>query len=141
MESIDSFTDPTYLRPLRDGLMSRYLQKDNGAALPYGLSGIYEQAIPSYDHPAERQRFPQFFEIWALLKKEVSAEFVASVWKGWIGAMVLDGITRNSKWFNVLAGGRFALYYERLRSFLQQQYRHLVSDGTVGLNNKRPLNW
>ncbi len=101
--------------------MSGTLQKDNASALPYGLSGIYEQALPSSNHPVERQRFLKFFGVWALLKKEVSAEFVSSVLEGWTEAMVLDVNTRNSKWFNVLAVGRYALYHERLRSFLQQR--------------------
>jgi tetratricopeptide (TPR) repeat protein len=101
--------------------MSGTLQKDNAAALPHGLSGIYERALPSSDHPAERQRFLEFFGVWALLKKEVSAEFVSSALEGWTEAKVLDEITRNSKWFNVLAGGRYSLYHERLRSFLQQR--------------------
>jgi hypothetical protein len=121
MEFTNNITDPTYLRSIRDGLHCGSFQRDNAAALPDGLSGIYEQALPASDHPAERQRFLQFFGVWALLKKEVSSEFVSSVLEGWTEAMVFDKITRNSKWFNMLAGGRYALYHERLRSFLQQR--------------------
>jgi hypothetical protein len=120
MESINSFTDPTYLRAIRDGLLSGIFHEDNTATPPYGLSGIYEQALPVSQHPAKRQRFLDFFGVWALLKKEVSAEFVAFVLEVWTEAMVLDEITRNSKWFNVLSGGRYALYHKRLRSFFSR---------------------
>jgi len=121
MRTKQNFNDPSYLRSIRDGLHSGSFQSDNAAALPFGLSGIYEQAMPVFLHPAERKRFLEFFGVWALLKKEVSAEFVSTVLEGWTEAMVLNEITRNSKWFNVLAGGRYALYHERLRSFLQQR--------------------
>jgi tetratricopeptide (TPR) repeat protein len=121
MDLIKSSTDPTYLRSIRDGLISGTLHIDKAAPLPFGLSGIYEESLPASNHPAERQRFLEFFGVWALLKKEVSAEFVATILEGWTELKVLDEITRNSKWFNVLAGGRYALYHERLRSFLQQR--------------------
>ena len=39
-------TDPTYLRYIVDGLDSHTIQQENLAALPQGLIGIYEEALP-----------------------------------------------------------------------------------------------
>ena len=38
--------DPTYLRIIFDGLDSHTLNKGNAPALPLGLIGIYEEALP-----------------------------------------------------------------------------------------------
>ncbi len=121
MDSHRNYTDPTYLRSIRDGLQMGSLHIENSLALPFGLSGIYENAMPASDHPEERQSFLDFFGVWACLRKEVSTEFVASILVGWTEAKVLDEINRNSKWFNVAEGGRYTLYHERLQIFILQK--------------------
>jgi len=53
--------DPTYLRTIHDGLLSGSVHKDNASALPQGVN------------VNQRKKFLEFFAVWALLKKEVSA--------------------------------------------------------------------
>ncbi|MEY4861886.1 MAG: hypothetical protein RL059_1590, partial [Bacteroidota bacterium] len=63
-----TFTDPTYLRTIYDGLLPGTLHKENASALPAGLVGIYEEALPPANQVNERQKFLEFFSVWALLK-------------------------------------------------------------------------
>jgi len=112
--------DPTYLRSIYDGLISGALFKDNASALPAGLVGIYEEALPPESLLNERKLVLEFFTVWALLKKEVSAAFVAPL-LGWTEDQILFYIARYSKWFNSFVGGKYILYHERLRSFILQK--------------------
>jgi len=118
-----NFIDPTYLRTIYDGLLSGTLQKDNASALPAGLVGIYEEFLPPASHVKERQKFLEFFSGWAVLKKEGSTSFVSQL-LAWPEEQVLDYITRYSKWFNSPTSGKYALYHERLRSFILQKISH-----------------
>jgi hypothetical protein len=113
--------DPTYLRTIYDGLHSGTMHKDNAATLPIGLIGIYEEALPPSSNVNERKMILEFFGIWALVKKEVSAAFVASLLEGWTEALVLEYIGKYSKWFNSPVSGKYVLYHERLRSFSIQK--------------------
>jgi hypothetical protein len=113
--------DPTYLRTIVDGLSSGALLKDNPSSLPQGLAGVYEDAIPQASQVNERKKFLEFFGVWALMKKEVSAEFVVSLLDGWSEEKVLAYIGRYSKWFNSPASGLYALYHERFRAFVLQK--------------------
>ena len=45
-----SHIDPSYLRTIHDGLQSGSLHPDNASALPDGLTGLYESALPA-DRP------------------------------------------------------------------------------------------
>lgn len=112
------FTDPTYLRTIHDGLLSGSVHKDNLSALPQGLVGMYEEALPPASNVNERKKFLEFFAVWALLKKEVNAEFVVPLLEGWTVEQVIDYIAQNSKWFNSPVSGKYVLYHERLRTFL-----------------------
>ena len=115
-------TDPTYLRAIHDSLLSGMLHKDNASALPMGLVGMYEEALPLASHANEREKFLAFFAVWALLKKEVGAGFVVPLLKGWTENQVLDYIGRYSKWFNSPESGKYVLYHERFRAFLLQKF-------------------
>jgi len=119
-----NFTDPTYLRTIYDGLLSGTLHKDNASALPIGLVGIYEEAMPPASNVNERKEFLEFFAVWALLKKEVSAEFVTPLLAGWTEEQVIDYIAQYSKWFNSPLSGKYVLYHERLRTFVLQKVSH-----------------
>lgn len=143
------YTDPTYLRTIHDGLVSGTFHKDNASALPEGLIGIYEDALPSANHVKERQKFLEFFSAWALLKKEVSIDFVASL-LGWPEEQVLDYIARYSKWFNAPTSGKYVLYHERLRSFVLQKISHnqfsacnetIIKLGQDALENRSGDEW
>ena len=71
--------EPTYLRYIYDGLAKGTIHPDNASALPEGLIGLYEEAFDENTPVTERQKSLQRFTVWALLKKEVSANFVAEV--------------------------------------------------------------
>jgi tetratricopeptide (TPR) repeat protein len=113
--------DPTYLRTIHDGLLSGAIHKDNASTLPIGLIGIYEEALPHASNVNKRRKFLEFFAVWALLKKEVSAAFVVPLLEGWTEEHILDYISQYSKWFNSPVSGKYVLYHERLRSFLLQK--------------------
>ena len=111
--------DPTYLRSVNNGLISGALFKDNASALPAGLVGMYEEALPQANRILERQTVLEFLTVWALLKKEVSAAFVAPL-LSWTEEQVLNYIARYSNWFNAPVVGKYILYHERLRIFILQ---------------------
>jgi hypothetical protein len=113
--------DPTYLRTINDGLLSGAINKDNASALPIGLIGVYEKALPPANNVNERKKFLEFFVVWALLKKEVSAGFVVDLLEGWAEDQVIDFIAQYSKWFNSPVSGKYVLYHERLRTFILQR--------------------
>ena len=115
--------DPTFLRTIFDGLVSGSLHKDNTSALPAGLVGIYEEALPPESNVNKRKKFLEFFAVWTLLKKEVSAAFVSQV-LGWTEKRVLDYIALYSKWFNTPLTGKYVIYHERFRSFVIQKISH-----------------
>ena len=121
MSTKPNHTDPTYLRTIHDGLLTGVVHKDNASALPMGLVGMYEEALPASVNVNERKKFLEFFSIWALLKKEVSAEFVLLLLEGWTEEEVIDYIAQYSKWFNSPVSGKYVLYHERLRTFILQK--------------------
>ena len=85
-----NFNDPTYLRSIYDGLSAGSINKDNATALPIGLVGVYEEALPPGSNVKERKKFLEFFGVWAVLKKEVSAAFVLPLLEGWTEQEVID---------------------------------------------------
>lgn len=114
-------TDPTYLRTIHDGLLLGTIHKDNASNLPIGLIGMYEEALPPASNVNERKKFLEFFSVWALLKKEVSAAFVVPLLEGWTEEHVLDYISEYSKWFNSPESGKYVLYHERFRSYIMMR--------------------
>ena len=129
--------DPTYLRTIHDGLVTGSVNKDNASSLPYGLVGLYEEALPPLTNAADRQKFNEFFAVWALLKKEVSTSFMVPLLEHWfirdvnIGGgqtqfnrkeqQVTKYLAGYSKWFNSPSTGLYRLYHERLSSFVLQK--------------------
>lgn len=120
--------DPTYLRTIHDGLLSGAIHKDNASTLPIGLIGIYEEALPPESNVNDRKKFLEFFAVWALLKKEVSASFVVPLLEGWTEEQVLNFISRFSKWFNSPVSGKYALYHERIRAFILSKIDNSIID-------------
>jgi len=113
--------EPTYLRYIADGLAKGAIHPDNASALPDGLIGLYEDAFSENLSAVERQKLLNQFAIWALLKKEVGANFVAEV-LGEQEEDILNFIATYSKWFNSPEPGKYQLYHERLRVFLLQKF-------------------
>jgi tetratricopeptide (TPR) repeat protein len=114
------YLEPTYLRYIYDGLAKGELQPSNAADLPVGLIGLYEEAFDQGKRVGERQELLERFAIWALLKKEVSAEFVAKLLHE-PEEEILSFIATYSAWFNSPESGKYQLYHERLRVFILQK--------------------
>ena len=142
--------DPTYLRTIRDGLVTGSVNKDNASSLPYGLVGVYEGALPPLTNAADRQKFNELFAVWALLKKEVSAAFTAPLLAGWTEDQVIGYIAQYSKWFNSPVSGMYVLYHERLRTFVLQKISQdhlsrcnhaLIQQSSLALQSKSGDEW
>ncbi len=112
--------EPSYLRYIYDGLEKGELHPDNAAVLPEGLTGLYEAAFEESKTARERQVLLKTFAIWALLKKEVSAEFVAEILDVPTQEIV-DFIATYSSWFTSPESGKYQLYHERLKVYLLQK--------------------
>ena len=126
------YLEPTYLRYIYDGLVKGSIHPENAAELPDGLIGMYEEAFDERTSVVERQKLLQRFAIWALLKKEVSAAFVAEV-LGDTEDEIQNFISTYSAWFNSPESGKYQLYHERLKVYLLQK----LSEGEVAeLNSK-----
>ena len=112
--------EPTYLRYIYDGLLKGSIHPENAAELPEGLIGLYEEAFDERTSVVERQKLLKRFAIWALLKKEVSAAFIAEV-LGDSEDEIQDFISTYSAWFNSPESGKYQLYHERLKVYLLQK--------------------
>jgi hypothetical protein len=112
--------EPTYLRYIYDGLLKGSIHPENAAELPDGLIGLYDEAFDERTSVVERQKLLERFAIWALLKKEVSAAFVAEV-LGDTDDKIQDFISTYSAWFNSPESGKYQLYHERLKVYLLQK--------------------
>jgi len=115
-----SHLEPTYLRYIYDGLVKGSIHPENAAELPDGLIGLYEEAFDERTSVVERQKLLERFAIWALLKKEVSAGFIAEV-LGDTEDEIQDFISTYSAWFNSPESGKYQLYHERLKVYLLQK--------------------
>lgn len=112
--------EPTFLRYIYDGLEKGELHPDNTAALPEGMTGLYEAAFDESKPARERQKLLKTFAVWALLKKEVSAQFVAEILEV-PTQEIIDFIATYSSWFTSPESGKYQLYHERLKVFLLQK--------------------
>jgi len=121
---MNNIIDPTYLRTIYDSLVVGAIHKDNASALPFGLDGIYEEALPAKINFNGRKKFLDFFAVVALLKKEVSLSFLFRLLHGWSEEQVAGYIAQYSKWFNSPVSGRYVLYHERLRKYILQRISH-----------------
>ncbi len=118
--------EPTYLRYIYDGLVNGHIHQENAAELPEGIIGLYENAFDDCTSVIERQKLLRRYAIWALLKKAMSAAFVADV-LGETELQIQEFIYNNSAWFNSPESGQYQLYHERLKVYLLQK----VSDSLI----------
>ena len=118
--------EPTYLRYIYDGLIKGSIHPENEAELPEGLIGMYEEAFDERQPVYKRQQLLERFAIWALLKKEVSAQFVSEVLNQ-SEDEIQEFIATCSAWFNSPESGKYQLYHERLKVYLLQK----LSEGEV----------
>jgi len=147
---MNNIIDPTYLRTIYDGLLVGAIHKDNSSALPFGLDGIYEEALPAEINFNGRKKFLEFFAVVALLKKEVSLDFVFRLLQGWPEEQVTGYIAQYSKWFNSPVSGRYVLYHDRLRKYILQRISHdhfircndnIINECKIALNLKVGDEW
>ena len=131
-----SHLEPSYLRYIYDGLEKGELHPDNATALPEGLIGLYEAAFEENKPARERQKLLNTFASWALLKKEVSAQFVAEILDV-PTQEIIDFIATYSNWFTSPESGKYQLYHERLKVYLLQK----LSEGEVIVLNKRIIHF
>jgi hypothetical protein len=131
--------EPTYLRYIYDGLIKGSIHPENAAELPEGLIGLYEEAFDERTSVLERQKLLHRFAIWALLKKEVSEDFVAEVLQQPVEE-IHDFISTYSAWFNSPESGKYQLYHERLKVYLLQKSTkkeiEILNQSIISLLNK-----
>jgi hypothetical protein len=128
--------DPSYIRSIRDGIIKGNIEANNQEALQDGLIGLYDKELfPPTMKWKERKEILQFFLVFALAQKEISADFAAQV----LGDMwynlsdentskeekrlqrVNDLIQLHSKRFGSAGGGKYRLYHERFRVYILQK--------------------
>jgi hypothetical protein len=112
--------DPTYLRYIYDNLIKGSIHSENESELPDGLIGLYEEAFEEHLPIMKRQQLLKRFALFVLLKKEVSAAFVAEV-LGEREDAILEFINTYSSWFNSPESVKYHLYHERLKVYLLQK--------------------
>jgi hypothetical protein len=124
--------EPTYLRFIYDGLIKGSIHPENAAELPEGLIGLYEEAFDEKQPVHIRQQLLERFAIWALLKKEVTAQFIAEVLNQ-SEEEIQEFIATYSAWFNSTESGKYQLYHERLKIYLLQK----LSEGEVHMLHEK----
>jgi hypothetical protein len=112
--------EPTYLRYVHDHLKKGFLSADNAANLPHGFTGIFEERFEEDISVKEKQKQLQIFTCFALIKKEVSPQFVASILNKEEQDIIVF-IEANSNWFNSSDPSLYALYHDRLRVFILEK--------------------
>jgi hypothetical protein len=130
------FTDPSYLRSIRDGILSGSIEVNNSNALPDGLSGVFDRELfPSTLALRERRELLLFFVPFAVAQKEISVDFATDVLaKTWMKdpaegeanyQAVYDQVNRfiqhHSKRFVSAGEGKYRLYHERFRVYILQK--------------------
>jgi hypothetical protein len=124
--------EPTYLRYIYDGLIKGSIHPENAAELPEGLIGLYEEALDEKQPVYIRQQLLERFAIWALVKKEVSTQFVAEILNQ-PEEEIQEFIAAYSAWFNSPESGKYQLYHERLKVYLLQK----LSEGEVNVLHEK----
>ena len=135
--------DPSYIRNIRDGLKSEHIEANNLDALPEGLVGVYDKELfPTTLKWKKRKETLQFFLVFALAQKEISADFASTIlgdeWCKMLAneneiteekrlKKVNEFIQLHSKRFTSAGEGKFRLYHERFRVYILQK----VSEGDL----------
>ena len=113
--------DPTYLRAIREGLLSGKLEKENEAELPDGIAELFEKELfPLNMAITEKQLLIHFFTSFALVQKEVTPEFIAEILER-DKEVVYEYIFKYSKWFSGSGNNQFRVYHDRFRVYILQK--------------------
>jgi hypothetical protein len=131
-----SALDPSYIRSIRDGIINGTIEANNQEALPDGLVGLYDKELfPPTMKWKERKETLDFFLVFALAQKEISADFAAEIlgdeWYNQADEQtskeekrlkkVNDLVQLHSKRLSSAEGGKYRLYHERFRVFVLQK--------------------
>jgi hypothetical protein len=144
-----STIDPSYIRNIRDGLIYEHIEANNIEALPEGLVGLYDKELfsPSLKWK-ERKETLQFFLVFALAQKEITADFASTILGKECCKLLADEnetteekllkkvnefIQLHSKRFTSAGEGKFRLYHERFRVYILQK----VSEGDLAQFNHK----
>ena len=128
--------DPSYIRSIRDGIINGNIEANNQEGLPDGLVGLYDKELfPPTMKWKERKETLDFFLVFALAQKEISADFAAEIlgdeWYNQADEQtskeekrlkkVNDLVQLHSKRLSSAEGGKYRLYHERFRVFVLQK--------------------
>ena len=132
-----SAIDPSYIRNIRDGLKSENIESNNLEAIPEGLVGLYDKELfPPTLNWKERKEMLQFFLVFALAQKEITADFASTILGDeWCKVLanenetteekrlkkVNEFIQLHSKRFTSGGEGKYRLYHERFRVYILQK--------------------
>jgi hypothetical protein len=143
-----SALDPSYLRSIRDGILNGNIEANNIEALPDGLVGLYEKELfPPTMKWKERKERLEFFLVFAMAQKEISADFAAEILgDAWYKHAdqnstkeekrlhrVNELIQVHSKRFSSAGSGKYRLYHERFRVYVLQK----VSEKFIAQSNDK----
>jgi hypothetical protein len=144
-----SAIDPSFIRNIRDGLKNENIEANNLEALPEGLVGLYDKELfPPTLKWKERKETLQFFLVFALAQKEISADFAATILGNECFKVlanenetteekrlkkVNEFIQLHSKRFTSAGEGKFRLYHERFRVYILQK----VSESDLAQFNQK----
>ena len=128
--------DPSYIRSIRDGIINGNIEANNQEALPDGLVGLYDRELfPPTMKYQERKETLNFFLVFAIAQKEITADFASSILGDeWFNLhnddeskeekrlqKVNDLIQQHSKRLSSAGGGKYRLYHERFRLYILQK--------------------
>jgi hypothetical protein len=128
--------DPSYIRSIRDGIINGNIEPNNQEALPDGLVGLYDRELfPPTMKYRERKETLNFFLVFAIAQKEISADFASTILGDeWFNLhnddeskeekrlqKVNDLIQQHSKRLSSAGGGKYRLYHERFRLYVLQK--------------------
>jgi len=120
------FIDPSYLRYIHDAMLMNSLNKENPISLPDGLVGFYDEEIFLKSNSfVERKKILDFFAVWSIVKKEVSASFVAQILNS-TEIEIINLIRIYSRFFNSWSSGKYQLYHERFRIYILARISNLT---------------
>ena len=117
--------EPIYLRYIYDGLNNESIHPQNASALPDGFVSMYEEAFDDSLPFSVRQKLIKIFELWALLKKEVSFSFVANILEI-EEKEIKEVVLTYSKWFNCPEPGKYIIFHERLRMYIIERVNNNI---------------
>lgn len=114
--------DPSYLRLIRDRLERNVPGAAELAALPFGLSGAFDEELSRWP-VMERRPLLLWFGVFALSSKAIRLEWAESVLRVFDPQLSVDTESWRSAFsqkFNSAEPGEYALYHERIPAVVME---------------------